>query len=101
MKRTAFFVRPDTTLAVMQRPEATLDYGLDYSDLVSDGDTIVSSVWTSLGGVVLSGESQSGAIVSVRVAGTSGTVTNTVSTAHGRTDAVSFCVLPPAVVNCG
>ena len=98
--RTAFLLRNDASLAVYQRPDEKLDYALDYSALVSDGDAITSSAWTATGDVVLSAESQSGAVVSAWVAGAGGVVTNAVETAMGRKRVVSFCVIAPPAAAC-
>ncbi len=98
--RTAFILRSDATLAVFQRPEDRLDYALDYAELVADGDSLASSTWSSTGALTLSDESQSGAVVSVTVEGTQGSVTNLVETAQGRRKAVTFCVIPPVVATC-
>lgn len=98
--RTAFILRADATLAVFQRPEDRLDYALDYAELVADGDSLASSTWSSTGTLTLSDEGQDGAVVSVTVEGTQGSVTNLVVTAQGRRKAVTFCVLPPVVASC-
>lgn len=98
--RTAFILRSDATLAVFQRPEDKLDYALDYAELVADGDALTSSTWTHTGTLTLTDETQAGAVVSVTVEGTTGSVTNVVETALGRRKAVTFCVLPIAVASC-
>lgn len=98
--RTAFILRSDATLAVFQRPEDRLDYALDYAELVADGDSLASSTWSSTGALTLSDEGQDGAVVSVTVEGTQGSVTNVVETALGRRKAVTFCVIPPVVAAC-
>jgi hypothetical protein len=98
--RTAFILRADATLAVFQRPEDRLDYALDYAELVADGDSLAASTWSITGTLTLSDESQSGAVVSVTVEGTQGSVTNVVETAQGRRKAVTFCVIPPPIADC-
>ena len=98
--RTAFILRSDATLAVFQRPEDRLDYALDYAELVADGDSLTSSTWSSTGTLTLADEARSGAVVSVTVEGTQGSVTNVIETAQGRRKAVTFCVIPPAVAGC-
>lgn len=98
--RTAFILRSDGTLAVVQRQEGRLEYGLDYAELVADGDSVVSSAWSCTGTLTLSDPAQSGSVVSVTVEGTQGSVTNVVETAKGRRNAVTFCVIPPVVADC-
>lgn len=98
--RTAFILRADATLAVFQRPEDRLDYALDYAELVADGDSLAASTWSSTGTLTLSEQGQAGAVVSVTVEGTQGSVTNVVETAQGRRKAVTFCVIPPVVADC-
>lgn len=100
MTRTAFILRSDATIAVFQRAEDKLDYALDYAELVADGDSITSSTWSHTGPLTLSADGQAGAVVSVTVEGTQGSVTNVVTTAIGRRKAVTFCVLPSPVSSC-
>ena len=98
--RSAFVVRADATLAVYQSADDVLDYALDHADLLTDGDVIASSVWTSTGDIVLTNPTQAGPIVSALIGGTQGSVKNVVTTAAGRRKAVTFCVLPAAVASC-
>ncbi len=93
MNKSAFTVQPDGTLAVWQRQDDVLDYGIDYAKLIDDGDAIVNSEWLSVG-VTLSSPGQHGALVSVFVGGAGGSVTNTVTTAKGRRKTTVFAVLP-------
>ena len=98
--RSAFVVRADATLAVYQSADDALDYALDHTDLLTDGDVIISSVWTATGDIMLVNPAQDGAIVSALIGGTQGSAKNVVTTAAGRTKAVTFCVLPIAVASC-
>lgn len=77
-----------------------LDYALDHTDLLTDGDAIASSVWTTTGSIVLTTPAQDGAIVSALIGGTQGSAKNIVTTAAGRRKAVTFCVMPIAVASC-
>lgn len=99
--RSAFVVRDDATLAVYQSADDVLDYALDHADLLTDGDVIISSVWTSTGDIVLTNPAQDGAIVSALIGGTQGSAKNLVTTAAGRRKAVTFCVIPPVAPRCG
>lgn len=98
--RSAFVVRADATLAVYQSADDVLDYALDHTDLLTDGDVIASSEWTSTGDIVLTNPAQDGAVVSALIGGTQGSAKNVVTTAAGRRKSVSFCVLPAAVASC-
>lgn len=100
MTRTAFILRSDATLAVIQGADDIFDYALDHTDLLTDGDTLASSVWASTGTVTLTSPAQDGAVVSAFVAGTAGTVTNTVTTTVGRRKVTTFCVLAAPVASC-
>jgi hypothetical protein len=97
--RTAFHVREDGSLAVIQHADDILDYALDHTDLLAVGDTIATSVWTS-DVVVITAPEQDGAIVSAFVAGTGGSVSNVVTTAAGRKKRIDFCVLAPPDLAC-
>lgn len=98
--RSAFVVREDATLAVYQSADDVLDYALDHADLLTDGDVIASSVWTSTGDIVLNNPTQTGSIVSALIGGTQGSAKNIVTTAAGRRKAVTFCVTPPPIADC-
>lgn len=98
--RSAFVVRADATLAVYQSADDALDYALDHTDLLTDGDVIISSVWTATGDITLVNPVQDGAIVSALIGGTQGSAKNVVTTAAGRRKSVTFCVLPLPVAAC-
>ncbi len=91
--RSAFVVQDDGTLAVYQHAEDIFDYVLDFADLLAGGDTIASSVWTGTG-VSIVAPLQDASTASVFVAGTSGIVSHTVTTAAGRRKRTEFAVLP-------
>lgn len=97
---TAFIIPLGGTLAVMQSAADVLDYGFDHRDLLTGGDTVVSSVWTKTGAVTLGAEAVDGAVCTVFVAGTSGSVTNAVITDQGRRKTITFCVLPEPPSSC-
>jgi diacylglycerol kinase family enzyme len=95
--RSAFVVQDDGTLAVYQHADDIFDYVLDFTDLLAGGDTIATSVWAGQG-VEIVAPLQDGATASAFVAGTSGIVSHTVTTAAGRRKRTEFAVLPlPAV----
>lgn len=98
--RSAFVVRADATLAVYQSADDALDYALDHTDLLTDGDVIISSVWTAAGDITLVNPVQDGSIVSALIGGTQGSAKNVVTTAAGRRKSVTFCVLPLPVAAC-
>ncbi|WP_341649941.1 hypothetical protein [Thauera humireducens] len=100
MTRTAFILRSDGTLAVHQRAEDRLAYGIDYAGLIEDGDAIASSEWTKSGSVTTSGGQVDGTVASVVVSGTGGSVTNAIETTNGMRKAITFCVLPAPVSAC-
>lgn len=100
MTRSAFIRLPAGALAVYQGPLDQLDYGIDYSTLLGD-DPIVSSDWEGSGDITLARDAIAGAVASVFVTGSGGTVTNTVTSAGGRRKSVSFCVLPMPGAVCG
>lgn len=99
--RTAFHIRESGTLAVVQHADESLDYGLDFSDLLTGGDTITSSTWTAEGGTVaVTAPAVTGAIVSAFITGTGGQVVHVAQTAAGRVVRTAFCVLAPAEAAC-
>lgn len=70
--------------------DSFLDYSLDWSDWIAEGDSILSSVWSSDAGVTLSSATIFGAMTTTWVQGGAiGTwyaITNTVTSALGRID---------------
>lgn len=60
---TAPVAHADATLAVYQSADDVLDYALDHTDLLTDGDVIASSVWTSTGDIVLTNPAQGGDVL--------------------------------------
>lgn len=95
--RSAFVVQDDGTLAVYQHADDIFDYVLEFADILAGGDTIATSVWTG-NGVSVVAPLQVGSTASVFVAGTSGIVTHTATTAAGRRKRTDFAVLPLPVV---
>lgn len=94
---TTLFVQSDTGFTAEHRVNSKLDYGLDWSDVLSEvdgGDTINSSTWTAEPGspLVLSNATSSGAITSIFIEVPAGTpsdwyvIENTIQTAGGRRD---------------
>lgn len=85
-------------------PDAKLDYGIDWSDWLADGETISSSAWTVPSGlaeatglpegVPVKGISGSRAFIWLQggTAGTTYTVTNRITTSAGRIDDRSLFV---------
>lgn len=71
-------------------PDAVLDYQLDWSAWLPDGDTIVTSTWIVQDGIVKDSDSHTDTAATVWLSGgTLGTtyaVTNRISTVEGRTD---------------
>lgn len=92
---TTVFEREAAGLVVEQSIDDVLDYGRDWSDLVPDGDVIVSSVWQAAG-ATLTSPGQSGLVTNVFVALDVGTreavVSNVVQTAAGRRQRWDFVV---------
>jgi len=91
--RSAFVVQNDGTLAVYQHADEIFDYVLEFTDILTGGDTIATSVWTGTG-VSIVAPLQSGSTASAFVAGTNGVVSHTVTTAAGRRKRTEFAVLP-------
>lgn len=99
--RTAFHIRESGSLAVVQHNDESLDYGLDFSELLAGGDTITSSTWTAEGGTVaVTAPTVTGAIASAFITGTGGQVVHVAQTAAGRVVRTAFCVLAPTDINC-
>jgi hypothetical protein len=79
-----------TSLVLNKDPDAFLDYGIDWTDWLEDGDTIAASTWVVSAGVTSSSPSFTDTTTTVWIAG--GTVgetyalTNRVTTAAGRID---------------
>lgn len=73
-----------------QDKDAFLDYSLDWSDWLEDGDTIVTSNWSADSALTLNSSSVSGGLTSVWIQGgvvnTWYAVTNTVTSDQGRHD---------------
>jgi hypothetical protein len=71
-------------------PDAVLDYQLDWSDWLPDGDTIATSVWSVPVGLTEDSDTNTTTTATVWLSGgTAGTeyqVANTITTADGRTD---------------
>lgn len=94
---TTLFIQSDTGFTAEIRAGAKLDYGLDWSDVLSGvdgGDTISASDWELEAGspLALSNKSSSGSVTSVFIEVPAGTpadwhvVVNTIQTAGGRKD---------------
>jgi len=83
---------------LIKDPDATLDYGVDWSDYLEAGETLTMSSWsaTPAGELALTGEANGASSASVVVAGgTRGRVyrlTNRVTTSAGRTDERSITI---------
>ena len=77
-------------------PDATLDYGFDWSEWLASGETISSSSWTIPTGLTEESSGFSGGIASVWLSGgTAGTnyeITNKITTSAGRTDERSHVI---------
>lgn len=100
--RTAFHVRESGTLAIVQHADESLDYGLDFTELLTGGDTITSSTWTAEGGTVaVTAPAVTGPIASAFIIGTGGQVVHVAQTAAGRVVRTAFCVVAPAEAACG
>lgn len=74
----------------LKDPDAVLDYGLDWSSWLSDGETISASNWTVPTGLTKDSQSSTGTDTTVWLSGgtvgLSYEVTNRISTNQGRTD---------------
>lgn len=98
--RSAFVFRADGALTIYQYAGDRLDYGLNYDDLLSEDDAIVSSEWAATGGVTISAPVRVGATCSITIADTGGRITHTVETLKGLRKVTSFCVVAPAISIC-
>lgn len=74
----------------LKDPNATLDYGFDWSEWLATGDTISSSDWTVPAGLTEVSASNTTTTATVFLsggtAGSSYDVVNRITTANGRTD---------------
>lgn len=77
-----------------QDPDAILDYEMDWSEWLSDGDTIASSTWIVPEGVTTAGEANTTTTATVWLSGgvahSRYRVTNRIVTAGGRQNDCSF-----------
>lgn len=77
-------------------PDATLDYGFDWSDWLADGEVISDSDWTVTEGITEDSATltttQTMIWLSGGTEGTRYTITNTITTSAGRIDDRSFFV---------
>ncbi len=78
-------------------PDATLDYGFDWSDWLQAGETISTSVWTVGTGLTEGEDEMSTSITKIWLSGgTAGetyTVSNKITTDQSRTDERSFEII--------
>ncbi|MGB3443906.1 MAG: hypothetical protein WBA97_34645 [Actinophytocola sp.] len=74
----------------LKDPDAVLDYGVDWSAWLSEGEAITASNWTVPSGITKDSQSHSGSDATVWLSGgTTGLsyeVTNRITTNQGRTD---------------
>jgi len=82
-----------STYAKLKDPDADLDYGIDWSDWLPDGDSVQTSTWiitgpdsTLVAGVTSVDGNQTTVWLSGGTLGQVYTVTNRVVTTEGRTD---------------
>lgn len=77
-------------LTFLKDPDATLDYGVDWSDWLAQGETITGSVWTLTAGITKYNESYGTTATTVwlqgGVSGTTYRATNHITTSEGRQD---------------
>ena len=100
--RSATRFKPKRNTLIMsvliKDPDATLDYGVDWSSYLAAGESLSQSAWSvaPAGELVLTGEASGATSASVLVAGgTRGRVyrlTNRVTTSAGRTDDRSITI---------
>lgn len=81
----------DKTHTAIHSPGANLDYSLDWSNWLEDGETVTDSQWTATSGITLSrNQVTSGSLTSTYAGGgtLNGTyiLTNTITTSSGRID---------------
>lgn len=71
-------------------PDSIIDYGIDWSNWLTDGETIVTSSWPDLGDLVSVSESNTATataiFISGGVLGATYTLTNRITTNQGRTE---------------
>jgi hypothetical protein len=83
---------------LIKDPDATLDYGVDWSGYLEDGEALSLSEWSvaPAGGLVLAGEANGASSATVQVAGGQRghvcRLTNRVTTSLGRTDERSITI---------
>lgn len=77
-------------------PTAHLDYGFDWSNWLSEGETIVSSVWAVDAGLAMSNQQLVGAVASLfisgGVVGNIYKISNTITSSASRIDTRTFAV---------
>lgn len=78
-------------------PDATLDYGFDWSDWLAAGETIADSDW-DIPAEIINEDEETGTDatkvwLSGGTAGTSYTITNTITTSAGRIDERSMLII--------
>lgn len=77
-------------------PDAVLDYAVNWSDYLEDGETLSSSSFTVESGITKDSESNTGTSSVVWLSGgelyAEYTITCTITTSEGRTDERSFSV---------
>lgn len=82
--------KDESGFRAQQDKDSFLDYSLDWSDWLAGGDSIVSSVWSGAAGITMSSATISGALTTTYVQGGEPgvwyAITNTVTSAQGRTD---------------
>ncbi|MBK7491164.1 MAG: hypothetical protein IPI17_03465 [Nitrosomonas sp.] len=82
--------KDESGFRAQQDKDSFLDYSLDWSDWLAEGDSIASSIWSADVGPVLSSATIFGSLTTTwvqgGVAGMWYAITNTVTSAQGRTD---------------
>jgi len=77
--------------------DAVLDYAVDWSDWLADGETISTSTWTVPTGLTKDSDSKTDTVATVWLSGgtaaTTYTVANKITTSGGRTDERSIYIL--------
>lgn len=80
----------------LKDPDATLDFGIDWSDWLASGETISTSVWTVEAGIMEESNSHTDDVATIWLSGgTAGntyTLTNRITTSGGRTDDRSILI---------
>jgi hypothetical protein len=71
-------------------PDSIIDYGVDWSNWLATGETIVTSIWPDIGDLVSESESNTTTATAIFISGgTLGatyTLTNRITTNQGRTE---------------